>query len=106
MASPIVSQNKWFLERRSDVIPWRLLIGRHISCAVRSEDSIGRGFDAFRIHGNGQMADENERIYSTTDIETVHFGISTSISLGLESWCLCQKTSERAFCQENRQSAL
>ncbi len=30
-----------------DVILWRLLIGRHMSCAVRSDESIGRGFGAF-----------------------------------------------------------
>ena len=53
-ASPIVSHNRWFLERRSDVTSWRPLIGPCKSCAVRSEESIGRDFGATRIHGNGQ----------------------------------------------------
>ena len=43
--------------RRSDVMSWRPLLGRHQSCAVRSEESIGRDFGAFRVHGNEQTAD-------------------------------------------------
>ncbi len=58
-ASPIVSRNRWFLERPFYVIPWRLLIGRHISCAIRSEESIGQGFGASWVHGNEQTADES-----------------------------------------------
>ncbi len=42
---------------RSDVTSWRPLIGPHKSCAVRSEETIGRDFSATRVHGNGQTAD-------------------------------------------------
>ena len=55
--------------RGSDVTSWRPLIGRHESCAVRSEETIGRDFIAFRVHGNGQTAD-GILIYIAVNIET------------------------------------
>ncbi len=56
-ASPIVSHSRCFIVRHSDVMSWRPLIGRHKSCAVRSEETIGRDFGATRVNGNGQTAD-------------------------------------------------